>query len=112
MLIDGNALPCRACFVNVYTEREYDVWTGLTLPSCYSNKSMYGTNSKNIQVLGQLNHICVMTSQTRSFMIGQEFVLLQSENQFAASLVCVRLFLTLELARRFIFLTLCVPRNM
>ena len=44
------------------------------------NKSMYGANSKNLQVLGQLNHRCGMTSQTRSFRIGQEFVLLQSEN--------------------------------
>jgi len=36
---------------------------------------------------------------------------LQSENWLAASLVCVRLFLTLEVARRFFCLTLCVMKH-
>jgi len=69
---------------------------------------MYGTKSKNIELLGQLNYRWGMNSQTRSFRIGQEFVLLQSENWFTASQVCVRLFLTLEVARRFICVVLCV----
>ena len=84
VLMDGNALPCQACFVNEYTERERNRMYGLaqTLPSCLSNKSMCGTHSKNIQVLGQLNHRCGMTSHTRSFKTLQVFVLLQSENWF------------------------------
>ena len=86
-----------------WARKEYDVWTFLTIPSCKSYKSMYGTNPKNIQVLGQLNHRCGMTSKTRSFKIGQEFVILQSENWFETSLVCVRLFLTLDVAMRLIW---------
>jgi len=69
---------------------------------------MYGTHSKNIQVLGQLNHRCGMTSQMCSFKIEQAFDLLQSENWFEALLVCVRLFVKLEVARHFICLTGCV----
>ena len=34
VLIDGNARPCRARFVNNYTERELNRMYGLTLPSC------------------------------------------------------------------------------
>jgi len=39
-------------------------------PLMLIQQSMYRTYSKNIQVLGQLNHRCGMTSQTRSFRIG------------------------------------------
>ena len=75
-----------------WARKEWDVWTGLTISSCKSNKSMYGTNPEIIKVLGHLHYTCSMTSQTRSFKIGQECVLVQSENWFAASLVCARLF--------------------
>ena len=37
MLMDGNALPCRACFVNEYTERERNRMYGLARPSHYVN---------------------------------------------------------------------------
>jgi len=67
-------------------------------------QSMYGTNSKNIQVLGQLNHRCGMTSQTRSFRIEQEKTDLQ--------LYLYELFSTLEEVMRLICLTLSVAWNM
>jgi len=75
-----------------WARKEYDVWTGLTLPSCKSTKSMYGTNFKNIQVLGQLNHKCGMTSQMRSFRIGKNLSFCNIKNWFTGSRVCVRLF--------------------
>jgi len=109
VVMDGNALPCRACCVNEYTERERNRMFGLVWPSSNVNPTEHvWTYSKNIQVLDQRNHRCEMTSQTRSFRIGQEWVHLQSKNWFTASLVCVRLFLTLEVTRHFIWLTLCV----
>jgi len=37
VLIDGNALPCRACFVNDYTERERNRMYGLAWPSPHVN---------------------------------------------------------------------------
>jgi len=112
VVMDENALPCRACWVKEYTECEKNRMYGLAWPSPHVNPTEHVWDIlQNIQVLGQLNHRCGMTSQTRSFRIGQEWVHMQSENWFAASLVCVRLFLTLDVTRRFICLTLCVTWN-
>jgi len=112
VLMDGNALPCRACFVTEYTECERNRMHGLAWSSPYVNLTRACMVQTPKTLLGQLYYRCGMTSQTSSFRIGQECVLLQSENWLAASLVCVRLFLTLEVARFFICLTLCVTWNM
>jgi len=112
--LDENALSCRACFVNDYTERQRNMVYELSWPSNHVNltRACMVQTPKNIQVLGQPSHRCRMTLKMRWFRIGQELVLLQSENWFAASPVCVRLFLTLEVAMRLIFLTVCVTLNM
>jgi len=37
VLMDGNALPCRACFVNEYTERKRNKMYGLSWPYIHVN---------------------------------------------------------------------------
>jgi len=110
VLMDGHVLLFPARFVNDYTERDRNMLYGLAWPSPHTNL----TRACMVQTPKTYKSSTSSTTDAgwprkRAHL---EFVLLQSENWFAASLVYVRLYFTLKVAMRFICLTFSVAWNM
>jgi len=94
----GNALPCRAFIVNDYTEREKNMMYGLAWPSPHGNLARFqkhtSARSAQPQMQDDLENALI-----KDWARMCTFAIIKL---IAASLVWVRLFLTLEVGKLFI----------